>query len=267
MRYGIWLYPDAPVHRLVEAIAMAETAGFDEVWVADEGVGREPFVVLAAAAARTATIRLAVGVTTPLLRHPGAIAAAVSTLDELAGGRAVLGLGVGGEESLGPFGIEVARPLATMERAIETVRAVLAGVEGRGYRPPRHAAPGRAVPVYVGARGERMNRLAARLADGVFLSGFEPGRLDEVVGWVRPDPGTGDGRRPVPIQVALYQSVRFTTRGDDPTAMSGDPARVAGALAELAARHRPSSLGMALVDLDDPVEMVERAALVRSRLT
>ena len=88
-----------------------------------------------------------------------------------------------------------------------------------------HAAPARDVPLYVASRGEQIDRLASREADGVFLSDFAPDRLDEVLGWVRSD---GSPR------VALYQSVRFrTSSDDDPTAMSGDPRHIASVLDEL----------------------------------
>ncbi|MGA1077342.1 MAG: LLM class flavin-dependent oxidoreductase, partial [Ilumatobacteraceae bacterium] len=74
MRRGVWIFPNRPAGELVDAIVAAERAGLDEVWLADEGVAREPIPVLAAAAVRPSTIVLATGLTSPLLRHPGAIA-------------------------------------------------------------------------------------------------------------------------------------------------------------------------------------------------
>ncbi len=106
--------------RLVEAVVAAEELGLDEVWIADEGVARDPVAVLAAAAMQTTTIKLIVGVTSPVLRHPGAIAASLATLDELSDGRAVLGLGVGGDMSLAPFGLAAERPVALFRDAIQT---------------------------------------------------------------------------------------------------------------------------------------------------
>ena len=68
---GVWLYPDATVGELVDAVVAADTAGIDEVWIADEGVMRDPVVVFAAAAGLTRRVRMGIGITTPALRTPG----------------------------------------------------------------------------------------------------------------------------------------------------------------------------------------------------
>lgn len=255
---GVWLFPDATAGDLVDAVVRLEELGFDEVWIADEGVMREPIVVLAAAATRTRRIRLGVGITTPLLRHPGALGATFATLDELSGGRAILGLGVGGHLSLAPFGIEPARPVAIMRDAIRTARAVIERVDGETYRVAEHAAPQRRVPIFVASKGEQISRLASREADGAFLSGFDLDALDAPVAWAR------SAR---PIDVALYASVRFRHDApDDPTALRGDPSVVADGVRRLAERHRPASVGLALVDGDPVGPMIERAGEVRRHL-
>jgi alkanesulfonate monooxygenase SsuD/methylene tetrahydromethanopterin reductase-like flavin-dependent oxidoreductase (luciferase family) len=250
-RTGIWLFPAATVGELVDAVVAADAAGLDEVWIADEGVMRDPVVVFAAAAARTSRIRMGIGITSPALRHPGAIAATVATLDELSGGRMMLGFGVGGDLSLAPFGLTVDRPVGLIRDALRTARAVLTRTDADGYRVADHAAPARDVPLYVASRGEQINTLASREADGVFLSGFPAAGLPTVLGWAR--------RHGTPA-VALYQSVRFRTRDPgDPTVVGGDPATVAEALRGLVAQHRPDAIGLALVDGDRPSTMVERA--------
>lgn len=249
---GVWLFPDATAQQMVDAVVRADTAGFEEVWVADEGPMRDPAAVLAAAALRTTRCRLGVGITSPVLRHPGALAATWSTIDELSEGRAILGLGLGGSLSLEPYGLEFERPVALMRDAIRSARAAMEARDGDGYRLMSHAAPARQVPIFLAAKGEQLNRLAGREADGVFLSGF---RLDEVgraVGWAR------EASRPV--HVALYASVRFRSDApDDPTALCGEPEEVARGLLELVEAHRPESIGMALIDGDDVGVMLERA--------
>jgi alkanesulfonate monooxygenase SsuD/methylene tetrahydromethanopterin reductase-like flavin-dependent oxidoreductase (luciferase family) len=253
LRRGLWIYPGCPAGELVDAIVAADELGLDEVWLADEGVAREPFAVLAAAARATRRITLAVGITSPLLRHPGAIAATAATLDELSHGRALVGLGVGGHESLAPFGLATDRPVGVLRDAISLIRAVFASTPAPGYEPPAHAMAARAsIPIWIGARGPQLTALAARDADGLFLSGCSHAQHDEIIPRVRAI---------APIAVALYQSA--SDRMSAPSVYRWDD--VGGLLADDVARHYPTSVGINLVDPSlggpcDLVALVERAA-------
>lgn len=249
MRFGVWIYPVAPAERIVEAIRRLDDAGVDEVWIADEGVARDPLALFAAAAPLTSTIRFGVGITSPLLRHPGAVASTAMTVDELSNGRLTLGWGVGGHESLEPFGLSTKRPVGVVRDALRTAGAVMRGQSATDYTPPAHAAPPRAIPQFVGARGEQLNRLASREADGVFLSGFEHHDIGRVIGLAR-------SHRP--IAIALYQSVRFTTP-EDRWSIAGSPASLATRVASLASEFSPDSLGLALVDGADLGTMIDGA--------
>lgn len=250
-RRGVWIFPVDPAADLVDAVVRADAAGLDEVWIADEGVSREPMIVLAAAARETTRVRLGVGITSPVLRHPGALASSISTLDELSGGRAMLGLGVGGELSLDPFGLTIERRVGLMRDAVRTVHDVLRGTESERYRPPAHASPPRDVPVFIGSRGEQTLRLASREADGAFFSGLPDEMLDDAFAWVRSERS---------IDVALYQSVRFRPGATEaPSFLCGPPDVVAPRLAALVDRHRPASIGISLVDGDPVGVMLERA--------
>jgi len=245
----VWIYPVAPAERIVEAIRRLDDAGVDEVWIADEGVARDPLALFAAAAPLTSTIRFGVGITSPLLRHPGAVASTAMTVDELSNGRLTVGWGVGGHESLEPFGLSTERPVGVVRDALRTARAVMRGQSATDYTPPAHAAPPRAIPQFVGARGEQLNRLASREADGVFLSGFEHHDIGRVIGLAR-------SHRP--IAIALYQSVRFTTP-EDRWSIAGSPASLATRVASLASEFSPDSLGLALVDGADLGTMIDGA--------
>lgn len=236
------MYPGVPAGELVEAVVAADEHGLDEVWIADEGIAREPMVVLAAAARATSRVRLAVGITSPLLRHPGAIAATAATLDELSGGRAVLGLGVGGHESLGPFGIATERPVGVIRDAIRIARGVFDGQPCDGYEPAAHAMPPRPVPIWVGARGPQLVRLAARDADGVFLSGCTPEQHEQILEQVD---GVIEADGVAPIGVAIYQSVSERPSGSNVVGWD----RIVDVLAADVERFAPSSIGVNLVDL------------------
>lgn len=258
MRRGVWLFPAQPAGALVEAIVAAETAGLDEVWIADEGVAREPIPILAAAATRTDRILLATGITSPVLRHPGALAASIATVDELSAGRAVLGLGIGGHLSLEPFGLVADRPVSRLRDALTTARAVLSRREDGGYRPPPHAMPARGVPLWVGARGPQLVRTAARLADGLFLSGCSADQLGEIVSHADSAGGTA---------LAIYQSA--AERPSAPSEHGWDA--IGDVIRSLAERHRPAAIGVNLVDAAadpdaDLPALVERAATVLSAI-
>jgi 5,10-methylenetetrahydromethanopterin reductase len=265
LQTGVWLYPGVDAHQLVEAVCVAEACGLDEVWIADEGVAREPMAILAAAALKTTRIKLAVGITSPLMRHPGALAATAATLDELSNGRALLGLGLGGAETLEPFGIHTARPIADMAASLEMCRAVLGRQAVSGYEPPSHAMPARQVPLWIGARGPQMIRLAARRSDGVFISGCNDSQVDSIVATVK---ANLDPDRTTPFGLALYHSA-----SDEIMADSISPwERTAADIDSLVGDHHVTSIGINLVDLSlsQPVSaaaLVERAAEVLSAAT
>jgi 5,10-methylenetetrahydromethanopterin reductase len=217
VRRGVWFFPDVAGPEIVETIVRAEELGLDEVWLGDEGPARDPFVLLSAAAARTSRIKLGVGVTNPYLRHPAVTAATALTIHELSGGRMILGLGPGGNIALGPAHVQRTKPLAETRKALKIIRAVCRGESTDGYTPPRHGLKAPDLPIYIGARGERFNRLASEMADGVFLGGIPRSRLLPTVEWahsVRPievgvfpsavfDPGLVEANRPRMIYALL----------------------------------------------------------------
>lgn len=199
---GVWFLPDRPALELVASMVRAEELGLDEVWVGDEGPAREPFTVLAAAATATSRIRLAVGITNPYVRHPAVAATSMLTVGELSGGRAVLGVGAGGALSLDPFELTARHPVGEVRRFLHTAAAVRDGRRVPGFVPSELAigSADAELPLFVGARGPRLNTLASELADGAFVAGMPPFRYAEVIGWAR---------SVRPIDIALYPSVAF----------------------------------------------------------
>jgi 5,10-methylenetetrahydromethanopterin reductase len=185
LAYGVGLPLDAPLDEVVAVAREAEQLGYAFAWVNDDRLLRDVYIALAAVAGATSRLRIGPGVTNPYTRHPVLTAVAVATLDELSGGRAVLGLGAGGTNHA-LLGIRRERPAVAMREAIATVRGLLAGeqVTLEGGVIEVHEArldfrPRRAdVPIYVGARGPRLLELAGELADGVIV-----GNVTTVAGW------------------------------------------------------------------------------------
>lgn len=169
------MLPNRPAAEVAEFAAQAEELGFEGIWVADsQSVFREAFVALTLCATRTERIRLATGVTNPVTRHPAVLASSFATIDELSGGRGVIGIGVG-ESAVQTLGLRQAR-LARLEEATHVLRGLLAGDEVAfdGARL-RMGWPTRRIPIFLASSGPRSLRLAGRVADGVlFQVGADP---------------------------------------------------------------------------------------------
>lgn len=147
------------------------------MWVADEKFYRDPWVVLAAAALATETVRLGTAVTEPYARHPALIAMAAATLAELAPGRVTVGLGAGGP-GFPPMGVDRRRPTKAIPEAVAIIRGLLAGervdIEGEvlSFRGGSLNFEPRPLPIYVAARGEKVLGVAGGVADGVIMAPF-----------------------------------------------------------------------------------------------
>lgn len=167
MKFSVRFNNDLPVDRFIHMAALAEEAGFDQIWISHDLFFHSAPVLVAAAAGVTSRIALGVGVFNPVSMHPAEIAMAASSLQELSGGRFCLGLGAGADQFLGWAGLAAGPPLARTEGAIREIRALISGDAPDGWRPEGRLRTGPvSVPIYIGAMGPRMLQLAGRLADG-----------------------------------------------------------------------------------------------------
>jgi probable F420-dependent oxidoreductase len=165
----------------------AEAAGFDSAWIGDSITARprhEPLTLLAAVAARTRRVRVGTAVLLPALRHPVVLAHVVGTLDRVAEGRLILGVGIAADtpairkefEAVGvPFPRRVGRFLETLEicRALWTRDDVsFSGthfaLHGATVEPKPHRPGG--PPIWIGGSGPTALREAARF-DAWFPTG------------------------------------------------------------------------------------------------
>lgn len=176
-RWGIWLHAVRPANQLAELSAAAEELGASAILVADEGTDRDLFVTLTALALRTRHTLLVAAVTNPHSRHPVATAAAFASVEELAPGRVVVGLGAGGSRVFGPMGFAPKRPYTALVECLDVVEALLGGevVDHAGEFAACGAAlawrQGPSLPIAIAGRNPRVERLAARRADWVILAG------------------------------------------------------------------------------------------------
>jgi 5,10-methylenetetrahydromethanopterin reductase len=164
--------------------ALAEQRGYDSVMVTETHADIFPYAAACAQATHRVTIGTAIA--NMGLRHPALMGLSAAAIDELAGGRFILGIGIGTQwfTREGP-GAAGERPLRAVREYVELMRALWAGAssyQGELYElhdfPMDFAPPRRSLQIYLAALGERMCRLAGRIADGVFLGNLIP--LDQV---------------------------------------------------------------------------------------
>jgi 5,10-methylenetetrahydromethanopterin reductase len=177
---GIRLGPMDPPDVYLKDLRAAEEAGFKYIWIGDSQlIWRDVYAYMALAARETRRAGLGVFVTNPVTRHVSVTANAVSTIDEISGGRTILGVGTG-DTALRLMGLRPST-LVELEDALTKLRALLQGEQVKlspGDRAIRleHARP---VPIYLSATGPKTCRLAGRTVDGVILKvGLHPSCLD-----------------------------------------------------------------------------------------
>ena len=124
---SINVIPECPIDEIVTIARRAEQHGFDRCWIYDEGlVTRDVYVAMSAVLAATTTMQAGPGITNPYTRHPAQTASSIATLDEVSGGRAFMGIGAGGSLTLGPIGLERAKPLTAVRESMRLVSNRLA---------------------------------------------------------------------------------------------------------------------------------------------
>jgi F420-dependent oxidoreductase-like protein len=167
------------VKTLDESIARARAAerlGYESVWTTQLPDARDAAVVLAAYALNTERLKLGTGVLPIYTRHPTAMAQMAAALDELSGGRFILGVGISHKLTVeGMWGLKLEDPVQAMREYLTIVRAIIreggASFDGRHFTARvRYSAPRRAdMPIMVSALNPRMLELAGEMADGVVL--------------------------------------------------------------------------------------------------
>lgn len=207
MRIGVfartaerWLNEDPTSFADFRDLALAaESAGLDSFWLPDhltyyppygEPLGCwETFTILGGLASVTSSIAIGPFVTAVGFRNPALLAKMATTLDDISGGRFILGLGAGNwEAEHRAFGYPFDHRAARFEEAIGIIAPLLrdgtVNFQGRYHSAagcilqPRGPSPS-GPPIWIGAKGERMLRIAARYADGYVA--IWPTTLAEVV--------------------------------------------------------------------------------------
>lgn len=186
MRFSIWPSPASPWSETLATVQHAEATGWDGAWYADHfmpnaadnsGPTSECWTTLAALAVAVPRIRIGPLVTGNTYRHPAVLAKMAANVQEISGGRLVLGLGAGWQENEhAAYGIEfstIGGRLGRLEEACAAIKGLLeserTNLAGRHYTltdAPLAPKPPAPIPLLIGGGGEKRTlRIAAKYAD------------------------------------------------------------------------------------------------------
>jgi 5,10-methylenetetrahydromethanopterin reductase len=183
MQFGLAFLGDEDARTVVQwARDLERHSHLSRLWVADEQFLRDPWVQLGAIAAVTSRVSIGICVTDPYIRHPALTAAAAATLDELSGGRALLGLGAG-STGFHALGLTPRLPARAVTECIELCRQMWQESNAFSYQGQQiqflddrlDFRPPRPIPIYVAARGPKMLAVAARHGDVALIGSFAEG--------------------------------------------------------------------------------------------
>lgn len=212
MEFGIEFVPKEAYWKTTFYSMQAEKRGFDYVWITDHFNNRNVYVSLALVAAYTDKIKFGPGVTNPYLVHPAITAQAVSSLNEIAPGRVVCGIGAGDKTTLKMLNVAMSKPLSTIREAVKIIRELSSGekvtLEGDVFKVSGAQflfKPSAPVPIFIGAQGPKMLALAAEIGDGVLINASHPSDVERAVKYVR-EGATKAGKSLDELTISAYTS-------------------------------------------------------------
>jgi probable F420-dependent oxidoreductase len=193
----------------------AESAGYDDLWLADAG-GMDALTLAALLGQNTSRVRIGIAVVPAYTRTPAVLASTAATIAQVAPGRFVLGLGTSSHAIIeGWHGLSLGKPLVRMRETVQLLRQMLAGEKTRfagetlkshGYR--QEAVTG-GLPIYLAALRPRMIELAAEFGDGVILNLFPRQALPRIVEHVARG-ALRAGKDPAEVEIVCRHQVAVT---------------------------------------------------------
>jgi len=179
-RFGFKV-PFYPLDLIDATIRYADSAFYDSIWTADHLLGLNPakpdaysaWSLLSIMAYKTKRAKIGSSVSDPCRMHPAVLAQNAMTVNEVSGGRLIVGLGCGEAQNTVPYGIDCDKPVRRLIEAIEILRGLHTrpefDYEGRYYKMKAasiHPRPRPAPSIWVGANSPRTIEITGRLADG-----------------------------------------------------------------------------------------------------
>jgi probable F420-dependent oxidoreductase len=246
MDFGFTLKTDESIERGIALTRQAEAAGFKYGWLFDSHVlWKEVYPLLTLMALNSERLLLGTCVTNPATRDPSVTASALATLNDISGGRMVLGIGRGDSARR-----VMGKPPTTLARLEEATTLIRDLVEGRSV--DQDGTPlkltwtvGGKLPVWIAGYGPKALELTARIADGVILQLAEPALIRWFVGQLR-DAARAAGRDPDEIQVMAAAPAHVGDIASCRDRVRWFPALVSNHIVDLVSRYDPADLPPAL---------------------
>ena len=248
LSFGVCFAPDPPPRRWVDLTTLAESNGFEYAWLFDSHVlWQEVYPLFTLMAAATRSIKIGPCVTNPGTRDATVTASALATLNEISGGRMVMGIGRGdsARRVLGQKPVTVER----LEKDCRLIRELAAGreVSYDGVKLQIKWAK-HELPIWVAGYGPKVLRAAGRVADGVIIQLADPAIIKWCLQFVRE--GAEEAGRPfdrIEVQAAAPAFI-----SDDLKAAREQvrwfPALVSNHVVDLLKRYEVKDLPPALTD-------------------
>ena len=207
-RLAAFITPGKSIHQACARAKLAEDLGYEAVF-ATHIAARDGLMTLAAYAAATDTIKLGTGVIPAFPRHPVALACEAATLDEISGGRLILGIGMAhGITMENWYGHDMSKPLTEFKEYVEVLRSVLrtGRVEHTGdyYRSNfafMNYEPRPDIPIFTASLGPNSLRWAGANSDGIILWSCMPRYIAESVVPLLREGAEEAGRDPAEIEI------------------------------------------------------------------
>jgi 5,10-methylenetetrahydromethanopterin reductase len=263
--------------RLVDIVrAVDGDLDYEALFVSDERFYKNTYAQLALVARNSSELRIGTGVTNPYTRNPALTAAGIATVEEIAEGRTILGLGAGTTTVLDRLGIDQKNPIGTVRDAVKVIRRLHDGDEVSLERPEFELhdleldfQPGRRVPIYVAGRGPQILSLGGHVADGVIagaglssVAGMEYARERVAIGSEHGDRSVDD------IEIVCWA---FLSIGDEERVAYDAVAPLIAEIVRAVPTDALSAIGIPrpdikrMKDIEDPTEL--SAGALREALT
>lgn len=190
-KFGVEFVPMDVYWKTLYYATLAETKGFDYVWITDHYNNRNVYVILTALAMNTSKIKFGPGVTNPYLIHPVMTAQAMQSLNELAPNRVVCGIGAGDKTTLDMITKERPKPLSAVKDAVQIIRELstkgFVSIDGKAFKVKgaRFNFKPSPIPIFIGAQGPKMLDLATMLGDGVLINASHPSDFEKALAIVK----------------------------------------------------------------------------------